>query len=171
MCWEGDYVQNLFSCSEEDWILLFCSFITCYSIVYFYIAKGDGAFVHFFPQFSHLYPKWALVECFSPYFLGLFQQRKFHTEEQCCAMEVLGFYQASRLTRCCWRGKMLPFCRLREMKRVTQQKALWAHCNLMVEVLCQHFSFPAFLEQFALCHYPVKLYLKYNVEVVMSNVE
>lgn len=63
---------------QLQWILDFLILLFYHLLLdcVFYMAKGNNAFVHFFPQFSHLYSKWAVTECFSPYFFRPFSTKK-----------------------------------------------------------------------------------------------
>lgn len=70
------------------------------------------------------------------------------------------------LTLRCPSGKVLPFCKFYEFKRVIRQNSLQACSDRVIDVLCS-----VFLKEFALCHYPVKPSLKYIMAMTMSNTE
>lgn len=45
------------------------------------------------------------------------------------------------LMLCCPSGKVLPFCKFHELKRVIRQNSLQASSDLVIDILCQYYSF------------------------------
>lgn len=117
--------------------------------------------------FPHLPPRCALIVCFSLCLCHLqWRILKIHSDGPCCSAGIMWCCLPGFLGSHC--AAQVARCKFHEFKRVIRQNSL---VSLLIDALCQHFSFSVFLKEFALCHYPVKLALKYIMAMRMSNIE